>query len=290
MTTEPRPVVILGATGFLGRALQVEFGRWEHTRVIAHSSRTLDLTRPEALAVLDECVGPRTTVVIAAALTPDRGQTVGTLMTNVTMLANLARYLESRPVGACAYLGSDAVYEFGAAPVTEATAAAPSGYYAVAKYTGEKIMETVAAARNFPLLSVRLTGLYGPGDPHGSYGPNLFARTLAAARTVRLFGDGEEERDHLYVEDAARVVAALVQRGATGVFNVATGESRGFDDIVATLKRLVPYDFVIEHAPRKGAITHRHFDISHLRRAVPALSFLPFEEGLRATLAGFGAL
>jgi hypothetical protein len=46
----------------------------------------------------------------------------------------------------------------------------------------------------------------------------------------------------------------------------------------------------VTNAARKGAITHRSYDIARLDGAVPGFLFTPFEDGLRATLAGFGAL
>lgn len=289
MSAAASRVVVLGASGFLGRHLAAEFGRQGH-EVIGHSSKTLDLTRPEALAVLDGVVEPDTTLVFASALTPDKGQNITTLMTNLEMAANVCRYLESHPVGRCVYVGSDAVYGFDINPVTEATPVAPGSYYALAKYGGERMLEYTAGARNIPLLLLRITGVYGPGDPHSSYGPNAFARSLAKDRTIRLFGGGEEERDHIYVEDAARLTAALVRAGATGVFNLATGESRSFADVVATLRGLVPYEFTMASAPRKGPVTHRRFDTARLQGAVPGLQYTPFKDGLRVTLTAFGAL
>jgi nucleoside-diphosphate-sugar epimerase len=132
--------------------------------------------------------------------------------------------------------------------------------------------------------------VYGPGDPHGAYGPNAFARSLARERSVRLFGSGEEERDHIYVDDAAQIIGSLVAARATGIFNIATGESRAFGDIVETIRALVPYEVKVTSVPRKGPVTHRRYDIAHLRQAVPQMVFTPFKDGLRATLAAFGAV
>ncbi len=286
----PSRVVILGVTGHLGAALRPRLERELGVEVVGHSAKTLDLTRQDAFRVLDGVLGPETALVFASALTPDRGQTLDTFTANVTMAVNVARYLESHPVGRCVYVSSDAVYGFDFNPVTEATPVAPSGSYALAKYTCERIMELVAGARSVPLLSLRVTGVFGPGDPPSAYGPNAFARSLARDRTIRLFGGGEEERDHVYVDDAARVTVGLMRAGATGVFNVATGESRSFADIVETARGLVPYDFTVGSVPRKGAVTHRRFDTARLRQAVPGLTFTPFKEALAATLREFGAL
>src|SRR5207244_6243834 len=108
----------------------------------------------------------------------------------------------------------------------ETTPVAPGGYYALAKYTCERTMECVASATGLPFLSLRVTGVYGPGDPHGAYGPNAFARSLARDRTVRLFGEGEEGRDHSYVGEVARLASALLLSGTTGLFTLATGGTR----------------------------------------------------------------
>ncbi len=211
-------------------------------------------------------------------------------MTNLAMVSNVSRYLEDHPVGLCAYVSSDAVYGFDVNPVTEATPVAPGNYYALAKYAGEKIMDFLSATKGVPLLTLRVAGVYGPGDPHSAYGPNTFARTLARDRSIRVFGAGEEERDHIYVDDVARLMAALLGARATGVFNVATGESRSFAQIVELLRELVPYPLTVTSAARKGPVTHRRYDITRLRLAVPGFRFTPVHDGLRATLAAFGAL
>lgn len=288
MNRMPSPVVILGASGFLGRALHAQLER-DGVAVVAHSSRTLDLTRADALAALDGVLGPETTLVLASALTPDRGQTPATLLANTAMAANLAGYLEGRRLGRLVYVGSDAAYGFGEEPITEDTPASPAGYYAIGKYVGERVLEIAARAGGVPLLTLRVTGVYGPGDPHASYGPNAFARSLARDRSVRIFGAGEEERDHLYVDDAARAIAGLLRVGADGIYNVATGQSQAFADVVKTIRDLVPYEVTVTSAARRGPITHRRFDVGRLTGALPDLCFTPIREGLRATLEFFGA-
>lgn len=288
MTTIPR-VVILGASGHIGRSIEKALVR-EGAEVIGHSSRTLDLTRPEALSIIDAIVDPDAVLVFAAALTPDRGQNIGTLMTNLAMAANVGQYLETHPVGRCVYLSSDAVYGFEDNPVTEATPPAPASYYALAKYAAERLLECVAAARGVSLLCLRVTAVFGPGDPHSAYGPNAFARSLARERALQLFGDGEEERDHIYVEDVARLVTELIRARASGLLNLATGESRPFRDVAKTMCDLVPYDATVSTVPRRGLITHRRYDTTRLQAAVPGFRFTLFEVALRETLQAFGAI
>lgn len=289
MSAWPTRVVLLGASGHIGGALSARLAR-DRVTVIPHTSKSLDLTRPEALGTLDGTLGPDSALVFASALTPDRGQTPETYMANVAMAANLAKYLPGQAPGLCVYVSSDAVYGFDVNPVTESTPVSPGGYYALGKYSGERVMEYAARAVGFPLLTLRVTGIYGPGDPHGGYGPNAFARTLVRDRGLRIFGQGEEERDHLYIDDVAGLMTGLIRARATGLLNVATGESRSFADVVKVIRRLAPYEVRVASASRVGTITHRRFDTAALSRALPGFVFTPFDEGLRATLAAFGAL
>ena len=86
------------------------------------------------------------------------------------------------------------------------------------------------------------------------------------------------------------MTTGLLRAGATGIYNVATGHSRSFADVVKTIRDLVPYDVEVVSVGRKGPITHRRFDVTRLAAALPGLRFTPLREGLISTLAAFGAV
>jgi UDP-glucose 4-epimerase len=274
--------VILGDSGFIGRRLREHLTAQGGT-VHGFSSRMLDLRRPDGLAALDELVDAGTTLVVTAALAPPRGGTLDGLADNLAMATNVARYLEGHAVGKCVYFSSDAVYPLNGEPVTEATPVAATNYYALGKIAGEDVLRLAAEAKRIPLLVLRPTAVYGPGDTHSSYGPNRFCRSIVRERGVRLFGAGEETRDHLYVDDLVALTARLSASDASGVYNLATGTSHTFGAIVEELRRIAPDAFEVAHAPRAGAVTHRQFDVSRLLAAVPGFQFAPLAEGLAAT-------
>jgi UDP-glucose 4-epimerase len=278
------PVTVLGHTGFIGRYLMSRYAGLG-ADVSGFSSATLDLRDADAFGALDAATGPRTTLFVASTITPDRGTTRDALASNFAMMLNLARYLEGHPVHKCVYLSSDAVYPMTAEPVTESSAVEPANFYALAKYAGERVLQSVADSCGFPLLIVRPTGIYGPGDTHNSYGPNRFIRGVVGDGSVRLFGAGEETRDHLYIDDLIEILVALAASDLAGVFNAATGHSRTFASIVESLRKMAGRPIEQVNLPRQGAITHRQFNISRLADALPGLAFTPFEEGLRKSLA-----
>ena len=270
---------MLGATGFLGKAISRVFHR-DGLLVRGYGSAELDLRRWEMLKQLEAHLDKDTVLVVASALTPEKGATLEVLQDNFLISFNVARYIEAHPVGLCVYISSDAVYPFRYNPVREDTPVEPANFYALAKYTGERTLARVAEGRGFPLLTLRLSALYGAGDTHGSYGPNSFMRSLLKEKLIRMFGNGEEYRDHLHVDDAARLVHQLVAAKATGTYNLATGQSRSFADIVEGLRQVVASPFDVVSLPRKMSVTHRHFDVTKLFLQVPGFHFTSIEQGL----------
>src|SRR6202035_3325660 len=79
-----------------------------------------------------------------------------------------------------------------------------------------------------PLGIVRSTLIYGAGDPHNGYGPNRFRRLAAKGEEIVLFGEGEECRDHVFIDDVAEIVARILYLRSRGTLNVATGTVHSF--------------------------------------------------------------
>lgn len=278
------PVVLLGATGFLGQAIGAALAQ-AGAEVHGFSSKTLNLTDRAAFGVLDALAGPDTTLIFASAVTPDKGRTVDALDANLQMAMNVGRYLEGHPFRKVVYVGSDAVYPMSDEVVTESSAVEPADFYALAKYAGERVLANVCGSAKIPLVIVRPTGVYGPGDTHNSYGPNRFISQIRHDGKVSLFGEGDDIRDHVYLDDVAAAVLGLAASDATGVFNVASGESRSFGSIVEQLRALSPVPFAVVNLPKSGGTSRRDFDVSRLREALPDLALTPFEEGLKRTVA-----
>lgn len=273
--------IVLGHSGFLGRAV---LRRLASHGVTAHgfSSAKIDLREAGSLAALDDVMGEDDVLWFLSALTPDKGNNLDAFSANVAMATNVARYLEGHRVRRVVYVSSDAVYPPLLEPVTEDARVEALNLYAAAKYASERALSCITEPKGIPLIVARVTGVFGPGDTHGSYGPNSFVRSLAKSGTVKLFGQGEELRDHIYVEDAARILVALAIGENHGIFNVATGVSRTFASIVQALGAIAT--FAVENAPRKAPVWHRRFDIARLRAALPDLELTPFDEALRLSL------
>lgn len=292
---EKSHVVLLGATGFLGKATQEELERHGDT-VLGYGSATLDLCRPESLDLLRSVVRPNTVLMVSSAITRDRvnltgekvGDSVEAFEANVSMMARVTEFLREASVGKCIYVSSESIYGDHRTnlSLTEETPADPHNLYATVKLAGEFMLRCVAEEKKIPLVIVRLSRIYGPGDYHLSYGPARFIKSALEKQVIELFGQGEERRDFLFIQDAAQLVCRFVHGSWTGVYNLASGECRSFAEVAALIQRFASQPVRVVHCERqRPVITHIGFDLGKLRRVFPDFRPTSLEEGLRTTIS-----
>lgn len=273
----PERTIVLGAGGFIGQALTRRLGA-DGWPVVAVGSGDIDLIQPDAAPRLAEILRPDDAVVMLSALTPDKGRGIGTFMANLRMAEAVSAALNQRPVAHVVYISSDAVYPFGEVAVDESTPAAPTDLYG-AMHRARELM--LADAVEAPLAVLRPTLVYGGADTHNSYGPNRFRRMARTDGAIRLFGGGEETRDHIHVDDVAALIASVLARRGRGLLNLATGRSIDFDAVARLVAAAFDPLAEIVHSERANPVTLRAFDISSLRGAFPDFQFIPLEDGLR---------
>ncbi len=250
----PNRVVVLGGSGFIGQAL-LRLCAAQKIPTLAPSSQQLNLAPPEAASSLTALLLPTDCVVFAAAIDKGNRSTPQDSIQSIAMASTVVSALTAMPVAHLIYLSSDAVYPASAARVSEATPAAPSTLYGSMHRTRELIL---AAHAPVPQAVLRLSALYGLGDTHNAYGPNRFMREAMADGRITLFGQGEECRDHLWVDDAAAMILRVAAMRATGLLNIASGRSLPFADVAQIVADHTGAS--IAHTPRRQPITHRHTD------------------------------
>jgi nucleoside-diphosphate-sugar epimerase len=208
----PARVVVLGSGGFLGRRL-LQACTHAGIAVIGLGSGDVDLTADNAAARLAEQLRPQDALVFLAALTPDRGRDAGTLIRNLAMARAVCEAIRSVEIAHLVYASSDAVYPLTTPLICEETPAVPVDLYGLMHRARELMLAPEVKA---PLAILRITGVYGTGDTHNSYGPNRFLRQALKDGRIALFGNGEEARDHVYIDDAVALVLRAVAPSLEG--------------------------------------------------------------------------
>jgi UDP-glucose 4-epimerase len=275
----PRRVVVLGSRGFLGSELAASLqAEGIPCRSVPRSE--IDLCDAGAADRLRQVLEPDDALVVAAALTPEKGRDVGTLMKNLRMAECLVQALMDKPCAQLVYISSDAVYDGGETLISEERAPSPVDLYALMHIGRERMLGHASQARNVPFCVVRPVAIFGAGDTHNSYGPNRFMRAALKERRIQIFGGGEETRDHVYIADVVALIGMVLRRRSSGVIKAASGRAVSFGELAERIRKLVGPDVVIESLPRSGAVTHRHFDTTTLIKSFPQLRQTSLEEGL----------
>jgi UDP-glucose 4-epimerase len=270
----PSRVVVIGAGGFVGGAICTRLAA-DKVPVLALTRNELDLLKPEAAATLQRSLRADDGVVFVSALAPTRNNAM--LIDNLRMAEAVCAALAAQPVGHLVYVSSDAVYSDEANPVIERSCQQPSSLHG-AMHLAREVM--LRAALKLPLAILRPTLIYGAKDPHNGYGPNRFRRVAAKGEAITLFGEGEEKRDHILVDDVAALASAVLHHRSKGVLNIATGRAASFREVAEMVVALSPRPVEIRGTPRQNLITHRHFDITDCLKAFPEFHYVPLRDGL----------
>lgn len=272
---KPGRVVVIGAGGFVGGAIAKRLES-EGIATLRLTRRELDLLQPGAAKKLASLLQPVDSVVLVSAIAP--AKTTPVLMQNLEMAEAACGALAAAGVAHVVYISSDAVYADDQNPVTEQSYCAPSTLHGMMHAARELMLRSAVAA---PLAVLRPTLIYGAADPHGGYGPNRFRRQAEAGEPVTIFGDGEEMRDHVLVDDVAELAVRVLTHRSRGALNAVTGDSTSFHDIAHSVARL--HGGTVRSVPRPGPrphLLHRFFDITNCHKAFPGFRFTPLAEGL----------
>jgi UDP-glucose 4-epimerase len=153
------------------------------------------------------------------------------------------------------YASSAAVYgNVKTFPVTEQVETCPISPYGAAKLASEVLLLGNAAAFGFTARCQRYFNVYGPRqDPRSLYSGviSIFCDKLRAGLAPTIFGDGEQTRDFIYVQDVARanVLAATAPEIASGIANICTGRATTLNQLATGLR----IHFAGSPAPVHGA-------------------------------------
>jgi len=129
-------------------------------------------------------------------------------------------------------------------PVAEDHPQVPLMPYGIHKMAAEKYCQMYHRIHGLRTTTLRLANPYGPRQQmkHSKYGiVNWFIRLAMEGRTIKIFGDGAQVRDYIYVDDVATTFLLAGSRDETAgeVFNVGSGTPTSFREMARKVVRIV---------------------------------------------------
>lgn len=172
-------------------------------------------------------------------------------------------------------------------PCDESHPTRPTSPYGCAKLAVEHYLEAYGAIGELEPVILRYANVYGARqDPKGEAGIiAILAEKFLAGETPRLFGDGEQTRDYVHVDDIVAANRALVAAWRPAVYNVGTGHETSLNELYARIARALGSDVEPTHAPPVAAELRRNsLDAGKLAASHGWEPRIGLAEGLARTL------
>lgn len=169
-------------------------------------------------------------------------------------------------------------------PIREDHPIEPDSPYGATKLGAEKLCLAYSKLHGVEAVCLRYFNVFGVRQRFDAYGNviPIFAQRLIFDQPITIFGDGEQTRDFINVADVARAnLAAGVNRGISGAFNLGSGSAITVNRLVEMMQRVSGLKTEVIHGPtRRGDVRHSLADISAIRNALGWTPQVEFEPGL----------
>ena len=219
---------------------------------------------------------------------------------NVLGFLNIMENVRRHNVGRTVIVSSGGVIygETPGDPATEVFLKRPFSPYGVTKYASELYLFYYHRVHGVRGVTLRYSNVYGPRqDPFGEAGVvAIFSKNLHRGEALTIYGDGEQERDYVFVRDVVNanmvVTEAELEDTVETVddmaFNVGTGIPSTVNQLAALMKEIAGSDTSPVYAPeRPGELLRNYLDYTRLKNTLGWEPGVTFRDGLEETYNWF---
>ncbi len=176
-------------------------------------------------------------------------------------------------------------------PINEKTMPNPLSPYAESKLIGEKMCTESLDNHNLRTICLRYFNVYGPKqDPNGEYAAVIpkFILKLIQNKSPIIYGNGNQTRDFIYVEDIVNANLLAADSNKTGVYNIASGKSISINELADNVMDLIDNKKeIIYKEPRPGDIKYSEADITLVKNDLKFNPKYSITDGLKHTINWF---
>ena len=300
-------ILITGGAGFIGsHTAEALLARGVYVRVLDNFSNGQHANLPVAalasgqLSVMEGDVrdadavdaavqGMDAVLHLAAQVSVQRSvaEPVASCGHNITGFLHVLDAVRRHRVPRLVYASSAAVYGIPASlPLSEDATALPLSPYGLEKLINDQYSALFRTLYNVSSVGMRYFNVYGPRqDPASPYAGVIskFANGLQTGTPLRVFGDGSQTRDFVYVGDVAQANVRALEATVQGVLNVGTGRTVSLLQLIDTMAQAFDAVPEVRHEPSApGDIPHSATTTTRLAQALAWQPTTPLLDGLGA--------
>ncbi len=172
-------------------------------------------------------------------------------------------------------------------PITEDHPIRPLTPYGASKYAGEMYLYMYYKNHGLDYISLRYGNIYGPRqDPRLEGGVvSIFINAILKGKTPKIFGDGKQTRDYVYVGDVVDANIDAMTKGECGGYNIGTGKELSVLEILNTVKKIMGSSVSPEFkSPREGDCVRVLFDTKKINEILKWTPKTSLEKGIEKTI------
>jgi UDP-glucose 4-epimerase len=172
-------------------------------------------------------------------------------------------------------------------PADESTPKNPDSPYGITKLVMEEYLRFFGASYGLPYVNLALGNVYGPRqDPMGEAGVvAIFSQRLIEGKPCRIFGDGEQTRDFVYVGDVVEAFLAASTKGDGETINIGTARQTSVNELYAELAAICGVEQKAIYEPaRSGELRRSCLDNAKARRVLGWAPEVALSDGLARTV------
>ena len=204
---------------------------------------------------------------------------------NIESWRNLLNYFEGRKTR-LVYASSAATYGIAAGVNKVDQEPKPANVYAFSKVQLDNLARRFA--RDNPsqiVVGLRYFNVYGPREAHKGAASSMIlqlAQQIRRGQPPRIFRNGEQIRDFVYVKDIVNCTILAAKARSSGIYNAGSGVPRSFNDIVANLNRVLNTQWQPEYIdnPHVHYQPHTEADLTLTTRALRYTPKFTLEKGV----------
>lgn len=276
-----KKIHIFGANGFIGSNLLKKFNEERKYPTIGYSSKNCNLLSLNAIEKTLTKLTKEDTIIMTSSITRLKENSLESMIKNITMADNISKFIRKIDLDQFIFLSTGDIYGINPVqPINEKLLPEPNDYYSISKLVSEFILKKSCSEKEIPILILRLSAVYGPGDKNKST-INKLVESAISNRKIIIYGDGTNKRDFVYVDDVYQIIKKGVENKTNAILNLATGKSHSIKEITNIIKQYCPVDFSIKYKQKEQErIKEMNYDVSLLKEIFPDFNPKNIKKGL----------
>jgi UDP-glucose 4-epimerase len=206
---------------------------------------------------------------------------------NTRGFMNVLQLAKENKVKRVVYASTSSIYHDMKPPHGEDAVVFPKSFYTISKYFDELVARQYWDEHKLETIGLRYFSVYGPHELHKGRFANMVSQFFWLMKKDEIpviYGDGEQSRDFIYVDDVVEANLLAMRNGIPGeIYNIGTGKRASFNEIVKILNKLLKKEIRPKYVqnPVHNYIAHTEASIEKAKKELKFVYKLSLEEGLK---------